>query len=128
MAEGVMRVVAMLTAAVLLTATTARAQSYDRPADNEHRVWKVLIGTGALITGTVVAAKSSNSTKTTGALGVNETSEFSKSQLITGLAVAGTGGFLLWDGLHDRHPDRPSTRFGVGIGPKSSRLIVQRRW
>src|SRR3954466_10919327 len=123
-----MRVVAMFTAAMLLMATTGKAQRYDRPSENEHRVWKELVGTAALVTGTVVAAKSSNSTKTTGALGANETSEFSKSQLITGLAVAGTGGFLLWDGLHDRHPDRPSTRIGVGIAPKSSRLIVQRRW
>jgi len=123
-----MRIVAMLAAAVLLTATTARAQTYERPSDSEHRVWKVLIGTGALVVGTAVAAKSSSSTKTSGALGVSETSEFSKSQLITGLAVAGTGGLLLWDGLRDRHPNRPSTRVMVGVGKKSSRLDIQRTW
>lgn len=124
-----MRIVAMLAAAVLLTATTARAQSdNDRASDGERRVWKVLIGGGALVAGTAVAAKSSSTTKTSGALGVSETSEFSKSQLITGLAVAGTGGFLLWDGLRDHHPSRPSTRVAVGVGKKSSRLIVQRVW
>jgi len=123
-----MRIVAMLAAAVLLTATTARAQTDERPSDSEHRVWKVLIGTGALVVGTAVAAKSSSSTKTSGALGVSETSEFSKSQLITGLAVAGTGGLLLWDGLRDRHPNRPSTRVMVGVGKKSSRLDIQRTW
>ena len=123
-----MRIVAMLAAAILMTATTARAQSSRSSNEDEHRVWKVLIGTGALVAGTAVAAKSSTSTKTSGALGVSETSEFSKSQLITGLAVAGTGGFLLWDGLRDRHPDRPSTRVAVGVGKRSSRLIVQRVW
>lgn len=125
-----MRIVAMMTAALMvtLTAGTARAQSYDSRSENEHRVLKVLIGSGALIGGTWVAAKSNSSTKVTGPLGVSETSEFSKSQLITGLAVAGTGGFLLWDGLRDRHPNRPNTRVAVGVGRKSSRLIVQRSW
>lgn len=123
-----MRIVAMLAAALLLTVTPARAQSNDNHRDNEHRAWKVLIGSGALIAGTAVAAKSNSTTKVTGPFGVSETSEFSKSQLITGLAVAGTGGFLLWDGLRDRHPSRPSTRVAIGVGKKSSRLIVQRSW
>ena len=123
-----MRIVAMLTAAVLMTATTARAQTYTNESETEHRIWKVLIGTGALVAGTAVAAKSSSTTKTSGSFGVAETSEFSKSQLITGLAVAGTGGFLLWDGLRDRHPNRPSTQVAVGVGKKSSRLVVRRTW
>jgi hypothetical protein len=123
-----MRIVAMLTATLVLSATAAGAQTYDRRNENDHRVWKVLIGSGALIAGTTVAAKSNSTTKVSGPLGVSETSEFSKSQLITGLAVAGTGGFLLWDGLKDHHPNRPSTRVAVGVSPKSSRLIVQRRW
>lgn len=126
-----MRIVAVMTAAlvaVMLAAAPARAQSYDDRSENEHRIWKVLIGSGAIVAGTAVAAKSNSSTKTSGPLGVSETSEFSKSQLITGLAVAGTGSFLLWDGLRDRHPNRPSTRIAVGVGKKTSRLIVQRSW
>lgn len=123
-----MRIAAMLALAVFCSATVARAQSYDDRRDNEHRVLKVLIGAGALVAGTAVAATSSKSTKTTGALGSTETSEFSTSQLVTGLVVAGTGGFLLWDGLRHHDSNRPSTRIGVGIGPKSSRVLLQRRW
>jgi hypothetical protein len=123
-----MRIVAIVMAALVISASTARAQPTDERTQSEHRLWKVLIGTGALVAGTAVAAKSSKSTKVTGALGMSETSEFSKSQLVTGLVVAGTGGFLLWDGLRDRDPSRPSTRVAVGVGPKASGIAIVRRW
>jgi len=121
-----MRTVAMLTFGVFLAAT-AHAQTFEEPR-NEHRVEKVLIGVGALVVGVAVAAKSSKSTTTTGAFGTTETSEFSTTQLVTGLVVAGTGGFLLWDGLRDHEPTRPSTRIAVGVGKRSTGLLVQRRW
>jgi hypothetical protein len=117
----------MLILAFLVAATTARAQSVDERRD-DHRVIKVLIGAGALVAGTAVAAKSSKSTTTDGALGRVETSEFSTSQLVTGLAVAGTGGFLLWDGLRDHDRDRPSTRVAIGVGRHATGLFVRRRW
>ena len=126
-----MRIVATLTIAMFCcSATVARAQSDNdrRDRDSEHRVLKVLIGAGALVAGTAVAAKSSKTTTTSGALGSMETSEFSTSQLVTGLVVAGTGGFLLWDGLRDHDSNRPSTRIGVAVGRRSSRLLLQRRW
>lgn len=123
-----MRKMITIAAAVLLgLASSVHAQDYDRP-DDSHRVLKVVIGAGALVAGTAVAAKSSKTTTTTGALGSTETSEFSTSQLITGLAVAGTGGFLLWDGLRDHDRGRPFTRVAVGVGKKAAGLVVQRAW
>jgi hypothetical protein len=123
-----MRCVAILvlTAICGVATTTAYAQEPDRRDD--RRVLKVVIGAGALVAGVAVAAKSSKTTKTTGALGTTETSEFSTSQLITGLAVAGTGGFLLWDGLRDHDRARPYTRVGVGLGPKAAGLLIERAW
>ncbi len=121
-----MRIVAIFTALMLMAAGTARAQTYQQQ-DDSHRVLKVLIGAGALVTGTVVAAKSSKTTTVSGTLGNTETSEFSTSQLITGLAVAGTGGFLLWDGLRDHGPARPSTSVGVAVG-KARGLFIRRSW
>jgi hypothetical protein len=122
-----MRTVAMLILAFFVAATTARAQTADERRD-DHRVIKALIGAGALVAGTAVAAKSSKTTTTDGALGRVETSEFSTSQLVTGLVIAGTGGFLLWDGLRSHEPDRPSTRVGVGVGRRSTGVFLQRRW
>lgn len=122
-----MRLVALVTAAILIAAPVARAQQDDQ-REGEHRVIKVLIGAGALIAGTAVAAKSSKSTTVSGALGTSRTSEFSTSQLVTGLAIAGTGGFLLWDGLRDHEPNRPSTRVGIGVAPKAQQIFIRRTW
>jgi hypothetical protein len=122
-----MRIVAMLTLSLLIAAVPARAQTPDDTSHSEHRVWKILIGTGAVVAGTAVAAQSSKSTKTSGALGVSETSEFSKSQLITGLVVAGTGGFLLWDGIHESRT-RPSSGIAFGFGRKAAQLFWRKVW
>jgi len=123
-----MRIVAMLVAALLVSASTAQAQRDDDGPSKTSRAVKVLVGAGALVAGTAVAATSSKTTTVSSALGKSETSEFSTSQLITGLAVAGTGGFLLWDGLRDHRRDRPSTTIGVGVGRQSGRVIVRRIW
>ena len=123
-----MRLIAVVTTFTLFlfTGAIARAQTV-QSTDDSHRAIKVLIGAGALGIGTVVAAKSSKTTTVTGALGTSETSEFSTSQLVTGLVIAGTGGFLLWDGLRDRGPSRPSTKVGISVG-KSRGLFVRRSW
>ena len=123
-----MAVVSIVVAIVIGGTRTARAQSYDDGPSKTNRVVKVLIGAGALVAGTAVAATSSKTTQVTGALGTTETSEFSTSQLITGLAVAGTGGFLVWDGLRDHNPRRPFTTVGVGVGKKSTRVLIRRIW
>src|SRR5438034_1206300 len=57
-----------------------------------------------------------------------ETSSHSTSQLVTGLVIVGAGGFLLWDGLRDHGPARPSTAFGVAAGRKAGSLFVRRSW
>jgi zinc transporter ZupT len=114
--------------AVLSWAMPAGAQP--RRTDSEHRVIKVLVGVGALAIGSAVAAKSSQTTTVTSALGTATTSSRSTSQLVTGLVVAGAGGFILWDGLRDHdHRDRvPHTIFGVSAGNTSGQLFVRRRW
>jgi len=122
-----MRTGAMLILAVLLAAPSARAQSYRDPGDS-HRAVKVIVGAGAIAIGTVIAAKSSNTTTVTSPLGSSETSSFSASQLVTGLAVAGVGGIVLWDGLRSHRRDAPSTAVVLTAGKQAGGVFVRRRW
>src|SRR5947208_13993502 len=86
--EVVMRTSGMLILALLLAVPTARAQSSRDPGES-HKAIKVIVGASALAIGTVIVAKSSNSTTVTSPLASSETSSFSSSQLVTGLVVAG---------------------------------------
>ena len=105
----------------LLAAAPASAQT-----GSGRSLTKILIGGAALAVGTAVAATSSNSTTVTTTLGTSATtSSFSKSQLITGLSIAGVGGLVLWDGLR-RHDQSPSTTIGVQVGPTRTGLFVRR--
>jgi hypothetical protein len=122
-----MRAAVIVIVATLLGAAPLRAQTYEEP-NNSHKVIKVLVGASALAIGTTVAATSSNTTSVNTTFGSTETSSFSKSQLITGLVIAGTGGIVLWDGLRSHQPPRPSTVFGVAVAKQSGALVVQRRW
>jgi hypothetical protein len=112
----------------LLSAVPAHAQN--REERHEHRFAKVVIGVGAIAIGAAVAAKSSETTKTTSAIGSSETSSFSTSQLVTGLVIAGTGGILLWDGLRDHDRSSPSTVVGVAPAARLSGggVFVRRSW
>ena len=123
-----MRRAAGLGLALALAATPAMAQNREEP--NHHRVVKVLVGGSALAIGAAVAAKSSDTTKTTSALGRSETSSFSTSQLVTGLVIAGTGGILLWDGLRSHDRTSPSTAVGIAAtkGWSGGGLFVRRTW
>jgi hypothetical protein len=121
-----MRTVAMLTMAMMLAATGARAQGYQR--DDSHRLVKILVGGGALAIGTAVAATSSKTTTVSGTLGTTQTSEFSTSQLATGIGIAGIGGLVLWDGLRDHDRGRPSVAVGVGAAPHGGRVFLRRTW
>jgi hypothetical protein len=117
------KVFAGLLIALLLVPAAAQADDW-----TTGRLAKVLIGGGAVAVGAAVAAKSSETTTTTSAVvGTSESSTFSKSQLITGLAVAGTGGIILWDGLRSHSP-RPSTQIGVSAGKQSRGLFIRRVW
>jgi hypothetical protein len=123
-----MRTVAIVTVAAFLgIATTVRGQEPDRH-DHGHRVLKVAVGAGALAAGLAIAAKSSRTTRTKSPLGITETFEFSTGQLIAGLVVASTGGFMVWDSLRDHEPSRPSTRVVLGIRKKATGVVLLRSW
>jgi hypothetical protein len=115
---------ACVLALFLLVPAVARAQD-DQP--ESHKLIKILVGGGALAVGTAVAATSSQTTTVNSAFGTSETSTFSKSQLITGLAIAGTGGIILWDGLRSHHPS-PSTQFGVSASAHARGVFVRKVW
>lgn len=121
-----MQVATALIVALLFSVAPALGQS--APQHDSHRVAKVLIGAGALALGTVVASQSSETTTVTNALGKSETSTFSTSQLATGLVIAGTGGFLLWDGLREHHQTSPSTAVGIAVAKQSGRVFIRRIW
>ncbi|HMD37146.1 MAG TPA: hypothetical protein VKH42_19360 [Vicinamibacterales bacterium] len=115
------RLVAILVITFLAVPIAARAD------EGTHRFVKVVVGAGALVTGVAVMATSSKTTTVNSAVGTSETSEFSKSQLITGAAVAGVGGILLWDGLRDHDRNRPSTQVIVSPG-KTRGIFIRRVW
>ncbi len=116
------KTLAGLLVALLLVPAAAQAEDW-----STGRLVKVLIGGGAVAVGAAVAAKSSETTTTSTVIGTSESSTFSKSQLITGLAVAGTGGIILWDGLRS-HSTSPSTQIGVSAGVKSRGVFLRRVW
>ncbi len=124
-----MRIAVFLIVAALIGAAPVRAQDRYNNDDvhHPHRLVKVLVGAGALAIGTAIAAKSSNTTTVSSTLGTTESSSFSTSQLVTGLAIAGTGGIVLWDGLRDHRPNQPSTTFGVSVGPRRG-VFFRRSW
>jgi hypothetical protein len=117
------RVFAGLLVALLLVPAAAQAEE----DWSTGRLVKVIVGAGAVAVGVAVAAKSSQTTTVTSVAGTSENSTFSKSQLITGLAVAGTGGIILWDGIRS-HSNSPSTQFGVSAGSQSRSVFIRRVW
>ena len=117
------KLAALVLVAVLVAPAAARAD------ESTHRLVKILVGAGALVTGVAVMATSSQTTTINSIGGPVETSTFSKSQLITGAAVAGVGGIVLWDGLrdHDRHRVAPSTQVVVSAGKRQA-IFIRRVW
>ena len=122
-----MRTTGMLILALLVAVPRAGAQDRRDPDEPSHKAIKVIVGASALAIGTVIVAKSSNSTTVTSPLGSSETSSFSTSQLVTGLAIAGVGGIVLWDGLRSHRPS-PSTAIVLTAGKQAGGVFVRRRW
>lgn len=116
------KVLTGLLVAMLLAPAAAQAEDW-----TTGRLVKILVGGGAVAVGAAVAAKSSQSTTVSSVVGTSESSSFSKSQLITGLAVAGTGGIILWDGLRS-HSTSPSTQIGVSAGAQTRGVFIRRVW
>jgi hypothetical protein len=87
---------------------------------------KILVGGGALAIGTAIAARSSNTTTVSTINGTSTTSSFSKSQLITGLSIAGVGGIILWDGVRTHDRTSPATQVGLSVGRSGAAVHVRR--
>jgi hypothetical protein len=113
---------ACLLVVALLAPAVAHAEE-----ESTHKFIKILVGGGAIAVGTAVAATSSQTTTVRSVVGTSESSTFSKSQLITGLAVAGTGGIILWDGLRSHSVGR-STQIGISAGQQAKGVFVRRIW
>jgi hypothetical protein len=126
---GAMRPATVLMLALLLCAAPAMAQQSPNgaPYSDSHKTVKIMAGIGALAVGTAIAAKSSQSTTVSSTVGTSETSSFSSSQLIVGLAIAGGGGILIWDALRQHEPPRPSAVWGVGLSKNGGGQLFWRR-
>ena len=120
------KVAAVLLLTLLATSRPVFAQGEDQATT--HRVVKVLIGASAIAVGATVAAKSGQTTTVTSPLGTTETSSFSTPQLVTGLAIAGVGGFLLWDGLRHHEPHVPSSTLSIAAGKGTAGILWHRSW
>jgi hypothetical protein len=125
-----MRTPVALVIVTLLGVSPALAQSPQESDSSHNKVVKIIVGAGMLAIGTAIAAKSSKTTTVSqGGLPPQETSEFSKSQLVTGLVIAGAGGIVLWDGLRDHGRNSPSTVVGVALSKRNgSGIFVRRSW
>jgi hypothetical protein len=121
-----MRIV-MVVLTALSCLMSVRVQAQDRD-DSPRSLTKIVIGAGALAIGTAIAAKSSQTTTVSTAVGTSETSTFSTSQLVTGVAIAGVGGIVLWDGLRSHDSTHRSTMIGAGIGRHVHSVFVRRTW
>ena len=108
--------------AVILLASPAMAQTGAQSNESKRSTgtMKVWIGIGVLALGTIVTAKASDTS--------SATSSLSQSQLWTGIAIAGAGGFLIWNGLQERKAASPSTTFGLSAGKQSNGVFVRRSW
>lgn len=118
------KLVAILVVAFLGVPTFARAD------DSTHRFVKVVVGGALLATGVAVMATSSQTTTVNSVVGTSETSTFSKSQLITGGALAAVGGIVLWDGARSHDRDRPVTQVVVvpGAPGRTKGVFMRRVW
>jgi hypothetical protein len=116
-------------AAVLLVLVSAGpVMAQQNEGERTYSLTKILIGAGSVAIGAAVAATSSQTTTVSAPSGASTTSTFSKSQLITGLSVAGVGGIILWNGLKGERTAAPSTTVGVSVAPQARGVFVQRRW
>jgi hypothetical protein len=116
-----MQRVVTLALVAFLCAECASAQ------DNSKKLVKVIIGGSALVIGTTIAAKSSQTTTVSTPVGQTETSSYSSSQLATGLVIAGAGGIVLWSGLREHRPS-PSVSAGIATGPQGHEVFIRRSW
>lgn len=114
--------------AIMLSCFVAVPVHAQDPDEGTRSLTKIIIGAGAIAIGATVAAKSSQTTTVSTTSGTAETSSFSTSQLVTGLAVAGVGGIILWDGLRSHQPSRPSTTIGATVAKGVHGVFVRRAW
>ena len=119
---------AIRVALVILPLVARPALAAESDQSTTHRVVKVVVGAGAIAVGAAIAAKSSQTTTVTSPLGSSETSTFSTTQLATGLAIAGVGGFVLWDGLRHPEPSKPSSSIRIAVDKRSYLIFLRRAW
>lgn len=118
-------------AVVVLSLMAVPVLAEDTPKEAKHKsgTTKMWVGLGLLVVGGSMAGTSHQSASST-VLGTTfEASATSTPQLVAGLAIAGGGGFILWNGLNERsEADRmPSTRWSLSVGKRNG-LFVRRMW
>ena len=124
--------IATILVCLSLLAMPALAQSAQSAKDAKRQsgTIKTWVGVGLLAIGGSLAATSHASASTTIAgVGAIESSATSTSQLVVGLAIAGGGGYLLWNGLSERKEaeNMPSTTWGISVGKRNG-VFMRRTW
>jgi hypothetical protein len=95
---------------------------------SESKLIKILAGGSAVVVGTAIAAKSSQTMTVSTPVGQTETSTSSSSQLITGLVIAGVGGLVLWSGLKEHRTSSPNTTIAISGGTRAGAILLRRSW
>jgi hypothetical protein len=113
----------------VLLATPAWAQGEDER--RQVGLYKIYAGIGAMAVGLLMAASSGESASVTipdpftGVPTTLTASTRSAGMLYGGLAAAGVGGFLVWNGMQDRQPHRSVI---VQASPKRVAVNYRRTW
>lgn len=126
-----MRALVVAVALLCLPSSAVAQQSTPKQAKHQSGTTKMWIGLGLVVVGGSMAATSHQSASTSVAgVGTFEASATNTGQLIVGLAMAGGGGYLLWNGLNERKEadNMPSTRFFVATGKKTLSGFIRRTW
>ena len=122
-----MKHLAIFLVVALLVPCIANAQARQSGEQSgERKLVKIIVGGALLAVGAAVVANSGESRTVQGPIGETNTSSFSRPQLVTGLAIAGTGGIVLWSAL--RRPDSMSTLSVGATAGKARAVFVRKTW
>jgi hypothetical protein len=105
---------------VLLFASSGFSQSRSQEAERKHRVglYKLIAGCGLAGVGASLAMAGAFSP------GASEEKQF----LPIGLAMAGGGGFLIWNGIGDMDRSKRMPALGFTVNKKGAAVAFRKSW
>lgn len=126
-----MRKIIPVVVCVLLLAPTAAFAQSSSPDVQRKRIgtYKILGGAALVAIGLLKVANSSTSGHIPDGSGRENIETFrSTTGTVLGLAVAGGGGYLIWNGMKDRAASKPRPSISIGVSKQKVFLRLDKRW